>query len=143
MQQSSMRQADRNNQSSERGFAVIAILGANGQLGQDLRRVLKASEVKGFTRRDFDVTDHVSARSRLSHLHPDVILNTTADHRGDDRETHPDLAYEVNARAVLNLMRIANELDAVLVHISADYVFDGKSREPYTEAIEPLPLSVY
>src|SRR5262245_23521522 len=76
-------------------------------------------------------------------LRPDVILNTTAYHRVDDCETHADLAYSVNALAVLNLIRIANELDAVLVHISTDYVFDGRTKQPYTEKSEPCPLSVY
>jgi dTDP-4-dehydrorhamnose reductase len=121
---------------------VIAILGANGQLGQDLQRV-RIGEVRSFTRKDFDVTDHERARAALMDLRPDVILNTTAYHRVDDCETHVELAYRVNALAVLHLIRIANELDAVLVHISTDYVFDGKAREPYTESSEPFPLSVY
>jgi len=49
----------------------------------------------------------------------------------------------MNALAVLNLVRIANDLDAVLVHISTDYVFDGNARQPYTETSQPFPLSVY
>src|SRR5262245_25670751 len=138
-----MRETHRDHQSSERDSAVIAILGANGQLGQDLQRVLNPAEICAFTRKDFDVTDHQATRGALMDLRPDVILNTTAYHRVDDCETHADLAYGVNALAVLNLIRIANELDAVLVHISTDYVFDGRAREPYTEASEPFPLSVY
>jgi dTDP-4-dehydrorhamnose reductase len=76
-------------------------------------------------------------------LRPEVILNTTAYHRVDDCESLPELAYAANALAVLNLIRIANELDAVLVHISTDYVFDGNSKSPYTERSAPFPLSVY
>ena len=76
-------------------------------------------------------------------LHPDVIINTTAYHRVDDCETRAELAYAVNALAVLNLVRAANDLQATLVHVSTDYVFDGKSRRPYTEVSEPFPLSVY
>jgi len=122
---------------------VIALLGANGQLGQDLQQALHSQDPRPFTRKDFDVTDHDRARSVLMDLRPDVILNTTAYHRVDDCETHAELAYRVNALAVLNLIRIANELNAVLVHISTDYVFDGKASEPYTEKSDPFPLSIY
>ena len=121
----------------------IALLGSSGQLGQDLQTALGAHEVHALTRRDFDVTDHPQVRSRLMDLRPDVILNTTAYHRVDDCELRPELAYSVNVLAVLNLIRVANDLDSVFVHISTDYVFDGKAREPYTERSEPFPLSVY
>src|SRR5262245_35729456 len=126
-----------------RNVMKTALLGANGQLGQDLQRALEAYDVRAFIRTDFDVTDYGRARAALIDFHPDVILNTTAYHRVDDCENQPDLAYAVNALAVLNLIRIANELDALLVHISTDYVFDGKAREPYTESSVPFPLSVY
>jgi dTDP-4-dehydrorhamnose reductase len=55
----------------------------------------------------------------------------------------PEAAYGTNVLAVLNLARVANELDAVLLHVSTDYVFDGASSVPYTERSEPFPLSVY
>jgi len=121
----------------------IAVLGANGQLGEDLLHALRGHEVRGLTRTEFDVTDHPRTRSVLSDLRPDVILNTTAYHRVDDCETQAELAYTVNALAVLNLIRIANDLDAVLVHISTDYVFEGKQTHPYIETSEPFPRSVY
>jgi len=121
----------------------IALLGANGQLGQDLRRALSAHDVRALTRQDFDVTDHSSARAGLMDLRPEVVLNTTAYHRVDECESRADLAYGVNALAVLNLLRVANDLQSVLVHISTDYVFDGRARTPYTERSEPFPLSVY
>ena len=121
----------------------IALLGANGQLGQDLLRALRPHDVHALTRSDFDVTDHARVRDKLLAIRPDVVLNTTAYHRVDDCETHADVAYAVNALAVLNLVRVANDLDAVLVHISTDYVFDGRARQPYTEYGEPFPLSVY
>jgi dTDP-4-dehydrorhamnose reductase len=121
----------------------VALLGANGQLGQDLTHALAPQDVCAFTRNDFDVTDHAKVRAVLVDLRPDVVLNTTAYHRVDDCEVHADLAYAVNALAVLNLVRIANEGGAVLVHVSTDYVFDGKARTPYTEESQPFPLSVY
>src|SRR6185295_8468260 len=105
----------------------IAVLGSNGQLGRDLLVQLAEHELFPLTRDEFDVTDHSRARSVITGLKPDIVLNTTAYHRVDDCESQPDLAYSVNVLAVLNLVRISNDLDATLVHVSTDYVFDGKS----------------
>jgi dTDP-4-dehydrorhamnose reductase len=121
----------------------ITLLGANGQLGRDLQPALQPYGVTPLTRNEVDVTDSERTRGVLMDLHPNVILNTTAYHRVDDCESQPELAFKVNALAVLDLVRIANDLDAVLVHISTDYVFDGTARKPYTEESQPFPLSVY
>lgn len=121
----------------------ISILGANGQLGRDLTRALNEHEVHALTRKDFDVTDHAKAREVLSARRPELIVNLTAYHRVDDCESVPELAYGTNTLAVLNLVRVANDLDATLAHVSTDYVFDGSSSTPYSEASEPRPLSVY
>jgi dTDP-4-dehydrorhamnose reductase len=121
----------------------ISILGANGQLGRDLTNALAGHEIRALTRKDFDVTDHSRAREVLSESRPDLIVNLTAYHRVDDCESLPELAYKTNTLAVLNLVRIANELDVTLAHVSTDYVFDGASSTPYTEYSEPRPLSVY
>jgi dTDP-4-dehydrorhamnose reductase len=121
----------------------IALLGANGQLGTDLHRALRSHKVAPLTIDDVDVTDHARTRAVLKDLRPEVVLNTTAFLRVDDCETRPDMAYAVNAVSVLNMVRIANDLEAVFVHFSTDYVFDGNARRPYTEESQPLPLSVY
>ncbi len=121
----------------------IALLGANGQLGQDLTRALKGADLITLTRSDFDVVDYSRARELLLELHPDTIINTTAYHRVDECENRPETAYSVNAVAVLNLARAANDLNAAFMHISTDYVFDGASDRPYTEESIPRPLSVY
>lgn len=121
----------------------ICILGANGQLGKDLTDTLVGQEVLPFTRDDFDVTEHARARTVLTEAKPDMIVNLTAYHRVDDCESSPDLAYSVNVLSVLNLVRIANDLNAKIVQISTDYVFDGNSNTPYVETSEALPLSIY
>lgn len=121
----------------------ISILGANGQLGQDLAGTLAGHDILSLTRKDFDVTDHTRARAVLSDARPEMIVNLTAYHRVDDCESNPDLAYSVNVLAVLNLVRIANDLNAKLVQFSTDYVFDGNSATPYVESSAPFPLSIY
>jgi dTDP-4-dehydrorhamnose reductase len=72
-----------------------------------------------------------------------MLVNLTAYHRVDDCESNPELAYGVNVLAVLNLVRIANDLDAKFAQISTDYVFGGEATAPYTESSEPFPLNVY
>jgi len=121
----------------------ICILGSNGQLGRDLVDALAGHDLLPLTRKDFDVTDHARARSLLSESSPEMIVNLSAYHRVDDCEANPDLTYRVNVLAVLNLVRIANDLNAKIVQISTDYVFDGNSTTPYTESSEPCPLSIY
>jgi len=121
----------------------IALLGSNGQLGRELQKTLSEHELIPLTRQEFDVTSHDQTRFVLTDLRPDMVLNTSAYHRVDDCETHAELAYGVNALAVLNLVRIANDLDATLVHLSTDYVFDGRQQMPYIEDSVALPLSVY
>jgi dTDP-4-dehydrorhamnose reductase len=121
----------------------IALLGSTGQLGRDLQTAVTNHEIIPFTRERFDVTDHRTARATLMSTRADVIVNTTAYHRVDDCETEPELAYATNALAVLNLVRVANDLNAMLVHFSTDYVFDGRQQTPYREDSPPMPLSVY
>jgi dTDP-4-dehydrorhamnose reductase len=121
----------------------IAVLGANGQLGSDLVKCLTGHDTVAFTRQHLDVTDHEQSRTALVDTRPDVIVNTTAYHRVDDCESQAETAYAVNVLAVLNLVRIANDTGARLVHFSTDYVFDGASTQPYTESSRPMPLSVY
>jgi dTDP-4-dehydrorhamnose reductase len=106
-------------------------------------RALSDDSVIGLTRNDFDVTDYETTRAVLKRLEARAVINTTAFHRVDECESRPAAAYAINVDAVENLVRTANELDAVFVHFSTDYVFDGKSREAYTETSEPGPLNVY
>ena len=121
----------------------ICILGSNGQLGRDLIEALNNHDVVPFTRKDFDVTEHTRARTILSGVRPEMIVNLTAYHRVDDCEANPEHAYDVNVLSVLNLVRIANDLEAKIIQFSTDYVFDGKASTPYVETSEPFPLSVY
>ena len=123
----------------------IAVIGANGQLGTDLVKVFGEDpyfEVIPLTHRNLDVTIPRTLKI-LKELKPDVIINTAAYVRVDDAEIYPGKAFEVNAIGALNVARIAEEINAVNVYISTDYVFDGEKGEPYTEEDVPNPINVY
>ena len=119
----------------------VAVIGANGQLGTDLVEVF-GEEAISLTHKDLDVADFESLKI-LKELKPDVIINTAAYVRVDDAELYPEKAFQVNAIGALNVAKIANEIDAVNVYISTDYVFDGTKGEPYSEEDVPNPLNVY
>lgn len=121
------------------------VIGASGQLGQDLMRVL-GEEAIGLGHGDFDVTDGVGV-SRIVRVHePDWVINTAAFHRVDDCELNPTLAFAVNATGAGNVARAAAEIGAGVVFYSTDYVFGGEGRprhDPHTESSLPDPLNVY
>ncbi len=121
----------------------VALLGANGQLGTDLRTALAGHDVVPFTHADFDVRDTVAMRSALLSARPDVVINTTAFHKVDLCETEPESAFAVNALAPYGLARIARELGFRLVHHSTDYVYGGRDVRPLTEDVPPAPVQVY
>lgn len=123
----------------------IAIVGANGQLGTDLVRafVNDGATVIGITHADLEITNFDSVSQVFRREQPDVIVNTAALHQVETCEREPEKAFAINAAGPRNLARVARELDAVLVQVSTDYVFDGLQGRPYMEADLPRPLNVY
>jgi dTDP-4-dehydrorhamnose reductase len=121
----------------------IALLGARGQLGTDLRKALAGHEVVAFGHDDFDIRDTALSRERLAACHPDVVLNTTAFHKVEQCEEDPDASFAVNATAPQWLAKLAQELGARFVHLSTDYVYGGNAVRPLTEAAPPAPVQVY
>lgn len=123
----------------------VAIIGANGQLGADLCRVLAAQKVSilPLTHRDVDVSDSGQVDRVLSSIHADVVISTAAFHKVEECEKQPALSFAVNAIGPPNLALACRSNNAVLVHFSTDYVFDGAQRRPYTESDLPRPLNVY
>ena len=124
----------------------VVVIGSKGQLGSDLVRELgDPDRIVPLSHQDLEICDHANTREVLTGLRPDAVINTAAYHRVDDCEDHESRAFETNAAAVLNLGRICNDLDALLVHVSTDYVFggDGDRTSPYTEEDPPCPLNVY
>lgn len=123
----------------------VAVIGARGQLGSDLVRVFSQAdyEVHGLTHDHIEVTDANSVRRALEPLQPDVVINCAAFHRVDECEDQPEAAFQVNSVGAFNVARVCRALEALFVHISTDYVFDGDSPEPYSEGDVARPVNVY
>jgi len=119
----------------------VAIIGANGQLGSALTDVF-GEEAIPLTHRDLDVTDPESVQI-LNELKTDVVINTAAYVKVDDAEVEVEKAFQVNAIGALNVAKACNELNAINVYISTDYVFEGTKGAPYEEEEVPNPINVY
>jgi len=123
----------------------IAVIGSNGQLGSDVVRVLvhQGEDVYSLTHADIEVSSLESVADCLRSKRPEIVINTAAMHHVENCEQEPGKAYAVNAVGARNLATVTRDLGAVLIHVSTDYVFDGKKDEPYVENDIPLPLNVY
>ena len=123
----------------------ILVIGANGQLGSDVARAFadNGDDVCALTHADIEVSILDSVRSSLGQLDFALVVNTAALHHVEECERAPDKAYAVNAIGARNLAIVTRDQGAALIHISTDYVFDGRKSEPYVEEDAPLPLNVY
>lgn len=122
----------------------ILLLGANGQLGQELSRILPfIGEVKACDRSEVDLTNKQSILAEIDLFKPGIIVNAAAYTSVDKAESERELAFKVNAEAVGTLANEAAKRDIWLIHYSTDYVFDGKKAEPYLETDTPNPINVY
>ncbi|MEJ0027270.1 MAG: dTDP-4-dehydrorhamnose reductase [Rhizomicrobium sp.] len=122
----------------------ILLLGANGQVGQELRHTLAAlGPVIALARPDIDLANPESLRAVVRRHEPSIILNAAAYTAVDKAESEPDRAFAINATAPAVLAEEAETLGACLVHYSTDYVFDGSKSSPYVETDATGPLSVY
>jgi dTDP-4-dehydrorhamnose reductase len=122
----------------------IMLLGASGQLGQELVRVLPAiGEVVACDRRAADLERPEEVVALLARERPAAIVNAAAYTAVDRAESEPERAALVNAAAVAAIAAEAARQDALFIHYSTDYVFDGTAPGPYRETDQPRPLSVY
>ena len=124
----------------------IVILGGKGQLGSDCTKVLKEiHDVMSVDLDELDITDISQVEAAAGNFGADVIVNCAGFTRVDDCETEKELACKVNVEGPGNLAVAAKNQGAQLIHISTDYVFDGRKRapEPYTEKDDPNPISYY
>ena len=122
----------------------ILLFGADGQVGWELRRSLATlGRVRPLVRRDVDLADADAIRQAIRAVRPSVVVNAAAYTAVDRAEQEPELARRLNATAPAVVAEEANACEALLVHYSTDYVFDGTKSAPYVEDDATNPLSVY
>ncbi|MGY8774343.1 dTDP-4-dehydrorhamnose reductase [Spongiibacter tropicus] len=123
----------------------VLLTGANGQLGRCVQDLFIRSEYElialGHTALDIGDADAVS--SIIAELRPKAIINAAAYTAVDRAEAEPELAAQINTVGPGNLARAAEKIDALLIHISTDYVFDGRKMTPYVETDATNPQGVY
>ncbi len=122
----------------------ILITGKNGQVGTELSRLYHSrSDVVLAGRDECDLSREQSIRDVVGRVRPTVIINAAAYTAVDQAEKEPELCFTINADAPGVLAQEAARLDALLIHYSTDYVFDGEKSGPYLERDPINPINVY
>lgn len=123
----------------------ILVTGGDGQLGRELRKLAPSSRNNYiFTDiGELDITDAGAVGAFVDKNKTDILINCAAYTNVNGAEDDESTAFAINCTAVKNLAEAAVRCDALLLHISTDYVFDGKGRVPYTEDMPTAPLNAY
>ena len=124
----------------------VLLIGADGMLGGELKeRLEKIYDVTGTTIQTLDICDKAAVEAKVNEVNPYFIINCAAYTNVDGCETNEDLAKAVNGTAVGNIAEAAKKANATFIHISTDYVFDGKLpvEECYSESMVTNPVSAY
>ncbi len=124
----------------------ILVTGSNGQLGNEIRQLAPAFKDYHFIFTDvaeLDITKKTTVAGFVSHHAIDVIINAAAYTAVDKAETEPEIADLINGTAVGNLASAARKYNALLVHVSTDYVFNGKAHQPINEDDPTAPDGAY
>jgi dTDP-4-dehydrorhamnose reductase len=122
----------------------ILLTGPDGQVGAELAVTLRdLGEVVALDRGALDLSQPHQVAPALDRIRPDIIVNAAAYTAVDQAERDEQTAFAVNARSVSEMARVAADLDALLLHFSTDYVFDGSKSAPYVETDRPCPINAY
>ena len=125
---------------------VVIVTGANGQLGQSIQFIASKHQNIEFVYTDFqelDITNIENCKEVFSKHKPNYCINTAAYTAVDKAESESEKAHLINVVGAENLAKICKENNVVLVHISTDFIYDGKKETPYTELDIPNPTGVY
>lgn len=124
----------------------ILITGADGQLGREIRRqlnIINEAEVIITNEKELDICIYESVEKYIKNIKPDIVINCAAFTAVELCETEEEKAYEVNGLGAGNLALAAKKVEAVIVQVSTDYVFDGTADKPYVETDRTNPVSAY
>jgi dTDP-4-dehydrorhamnose reductase len=121
----------------------VLILGAKGSLGQVFAELYKDQEVYAWDREDLDITLEEEVMAKIASLKPNLIINCAAYNAVDNAEGDRAIADMINGYAVGFIAKAANQIGAIMVHFSTNYVFDGNNSEGYNEDDSTSPQSAY
>jgi dTDP-4-dehydrorhamnose reductase len=122
----------------------VLLIGANGQVGQELQLTLpQLGEVISISRTELDLTNSEKISHLIEEIHPDYLVNAAAYTAVDRAENEPELAQLINATAPKVMAEWSEKFGIKFLHISTDYVFDGRKNTPYLESDTTNPLGVY
>lgn len=122
----------------------VLVTGADGQLGQTLLENKNTSyELIGLNKTQLNLLDHEKCEKKILDIRPDWIINAAAFTAVDDAENNRIKAYSINATAVETLAKTISSYGGRLIHISTDFVFDGKKKKPYSTYDYCNPVNVY
>ena len=122
----------------------ILLLGAGGQLGQEINKDLsKNHDILSLTKKECDITNYSLLEEKIKLFKPKVIINAAAYTNVDDAENNESLADNINHLAVNKLARLSKDYKVVLIHFSTDYIFNHKINEPISEDEKEDPINVY
>src|SRR5436305_4715368 len=123
----------------------LLVTGAAGMLGGDVALAAgnAGHDVVGYGRAELDVTNAEMVARRFDLERPDVVINCAAWTDVDGAETAEEAAFAINGKGAGNVAAAAGAIEARILHVSTDYVFDGSKAAPYVESDQPAPLSAY
>ena len=121
----------------------IFLTGAEGQLGRELQKRLAGTDLMATDLKELDITDAAAVADMIAAYQPDVVIHGAAWTQVDAAEEKQDLAWKVNAIGTQNIALACRQVQASMVYVSTDYVFDGKLGRAYTEFDTVNPMSVY
>ncbi|SIR46870.1 dTDP-4-dehydrorhamnose reductase [Halanaerobium kushneri] len=123
----------------------VLVTGADGQLGYDVVEKLNEENIEylGVDKEDFDLTNEQETKDFILDYAPDVIIHCAAYTDVDQAEVERNLCYQVNVEGTRYVTEAAKELDAKMLYISTDYVFDGQGEKPFEVTAPPNPINYY
>lgn len=123
----------------------VLVTGANRQLGYDVVKELQKQNIEcfGAKRKDFDIVDFEATRNFIINYSPDAVIHCAAYTAVDKAEDEKEQCYLVNSDATKNIARICKKINAKMLYISTDYVFDGTKEGFYEVDDLPNPINVY
>jgi dTDP-4-dehydrorhamnose reductase len=123
----------------------VLITGSKGQLGYQLEKLLISRDIEcfGIDKHNCDITKKEAVIKCFTDYMPTIVIHCAAYTKVDSAEKDKEKCYDINVNGTTNVVEACEKIDATMVHISTDYVFDGTKKEPYNENDQQNPINYY